>query len=107
MIRIRRRIVDRFFFMTLSWAGMAVTTSAIAADRPDVVVADFEGETYGGWKVEGDAFATGPARGTLPGQMAVSGFLGRGLVNSFVNGDGSTGTLTSPRFASNARISIS
>ena len=31
--------------------------------------------------------------------MAVSGFLGRGLVNSFVKGDGSTGTLTSPPFA--------
>ena len=30
--------------------------------------------------------------------MAVSGFLGRGLVNSFVKGDKSTGTLTSPPF---------
>ena len=39
-----------------------------------------------------------PGRGTLPGQMAVSGYLGRGLVNSFNGGDDATGTLTSPPF---------
>jgi len=66
---------------------------------PDLVVADFEGEDYGAWRVEGDAFGPGPARGTLPGQMVVSGFLGRGLVNTFYNGDNTTGTLISPPFA--------
>jgi fructan beta-fructosidase len=65
---------------------------------------DFEGETYGeGWTVEGTAFGSGPARGTLPGQMEVSGFLGRGLVNSFLGGDASTGTLTSPPFVISRR----
>jgi len=59
---------------------------------------DFDDEDYGDWQVEGTAFGTGPARGTLPGQMEVTGFLGAGLVNSFVGGDGSTGTLTSPAF---------
>jgi len=29
---------------------------------------------------------------------AVTGFVGKGLVNSFLGGDGATGTLTSPRF---------
>src|SRR5215831_18306000 len=66
--------------------------------RADVVVADFEGEDYGAWKVTGTAFGRGPAHGTLPGQMEVSGFQGRGLVNSFAGGDESTGTLTSPPF---------
>ncbi len=69
-----------------------------AAERPDVLLADFEGDTYGEWKAEGEAFGTAPARGTLPGQMPVSGFLGRGLVNSFRGGDRTTGTLTSPPF---------
>ena len=46
----------------------------------------------------GEAFGRGPARGTLPGQMAVSGYEGNGLVNSFLKGDGPTGTLTSPAF---------
>jgi len=76
--------------------AMLALPAAVAADRPDVVVADFEGDTYAGWVAEGEAFGKRPARGTLPGQLAVSGFLGRGLVNSFVGGDGSTGTLTSP-----------
>lgn len=64
-----------------------------------VVLADFEGGDYGAWKAEGDAFGRGPAQGTLPGQMDVTGFKGKGLVNSFLNGDGSTGVLTSPEFA--------
>ena len=66
--------------------------------RPDVVLADFEGETYGGWTASGEAFGAGPARGALPGQMGVSGFRGAGLVNSFHGGDGATGTLRSPEF---------
>ena len=69
-----------------------------AADRPDIVVADFEGKDYSGWVASGNAFGTRPALGTLPGQMSVSGFLGRGLVNSFTGGDATTGTLTSPAF---------
>lgn len=69
-----------------------------AADRPDIVVADFEGDTYGDWKTVGDAFGQGPAQGALPGQMALMGFLGKGLVNSFHGGDDSTGSLTSPAF---------
>jgi len=66
--------------------------------RPDAVIADFEGDDYGGWKAEGSAFGDRPARGTLPGQMEVSGYLGRGLVNSFAGGDDATGTLASPPF---------
>lgn len=64
----------------------------------DLLIADFEGATYGKWKVEGEAFGSGPARGTLEGQMTVSGFLGKGLVNSFYHGDATVGTLTSPPF---------
>ncbi|MEM8913297.1 MAG: sulfatase-like hydrolase/transferase [Planctomycetota bacterium] len=64
----------------------------------DIVIADFEGETYGEWIASGMAFGTKPASGTLPRQMKVSGFKGKGLVNSFVGGDDSTGTLTSPPF---------
>ncbi|MDY3552272.1 GH32 C-terminal domain-containing protein [Gemmata sp. JC717] len=74
-----------------------LTPAVRAEDRKDVLVADFEGRTYGaGWKTTGTAFGPGPAAGALPGQMSVSGFLGKGLVNSFLNGDDSTGTLTSP-----------
>jgi sucrose-6-phosphate hydrolase SacC (GH32 family) len=67
-----------------------------AAD--DILIADFEGTNYGNWKVTGEAFGPGPARGTLPNQMHVDGFKGKGLVNSYFKGDGTTGTLTSPEF---------
>lgn len=70
--------------------------AGVAAD--DIVIADFEGDDYGAWKAEGTAFGTGPARGNLPGQMAVGGYQGKGLVNSFKGGDGSTGKLSSPPF---------
>ena len=70
--------------------------SANAAE--DILIADFEGPDYGAWKTTGEAFGPGPARGTLPGQMQVDGFKGKGLVNSFYGGDKSTGTLTSPPF---------
>jgi fructan beta-fructosidase len=72
------------------------SASLVAAAAEDILIADFEGEDYGDWKVTGEAFGPGPAKGTLPGQMAVSGYKGKGLVNSFYKSDGSTGTLTSP-----------
>ena len=78
--------------------SLAVASAAQEATRPDVLIADFEGDDYGGWEASGEAFGTAPARGALPGQMPVEGYLGRGLVNSFRGGDDSTGTLTSPPF---------
>ncbi|MBL9137914.1 MAG: DUF4980 domain-containing protein [Verrucomicrobiales bacterium] len=79
----------------IAWAAVA-SIPLHAAD--DLVIADFEGSDYGTWTVVGEAFGSGPARGTLPGQMHVDGYQGRGLVNSFNKGDSTTGTLTSPEF---------
>ncbi|MDB6134870.1 MAG: sacC [Verrucomicrobiales bacterium] len=64
----------------------------------DVVFADFEGPDYGPWLVGGAAFGKAPAKGALPGQMAVEGFAGTGLVNSFAGGDNSRGTMSSSDF---------
>jgi fructan beta-fructosidase len=75
---------------------LLITAPALAAD--DLVVADFEQDSYGEWTVTGTAFGAGPARGTLPNQMQVEGFRGQGLVNSFAGGDTSVGSLTSPEF---------
>jgi non-lysosomal glucosylceramidase len=66
--------------------------------HPDVVFEDFE-NGYDKWTVEGTAFGTKPANGTLPDQQPVSGFVGKGLVNSYLNGDDSTGRLISKPFA--------
>lgn len=81
----------------LALAALLSPTLAFA-QAPDILIADFESGAYGNWKTEGEAFGLAPAAGTLPNQQAVSGFLGRGLVNSYRNGDGARGKLTSPGF---------
>lgn len=70
---------------------------AQATARPDVLFEDFEGG-YEKWTVQGKAFGTRPAHGTLPSQQHVSGFLGKGLVNTFLEGDDTTGRLISQPF---------
>ena len=62
------------------------------------VFADFEGKAYEGWMIDGPAFGDRPSRGTEPGQQRVTGFAGRGLVNTFQGGDGPQGTATSRTF---------
>jgi fructan beta-fructosidase len=86
------------FRSALVSVALVATLASRAVAAEDVVLADFEATTYGSWTVTGEAFGPGPARGSLPGQMAVNGFKGQGLVNSFFKGDDSTGTLTSPEF---------
>ncbi|HWD93328.1 MAG TPA: immunoglobulin domain-containing protein [Verrucomicrobiae bacterium] len=83
--------VERFYRATneSGWSASPTTSG---------VIADFEGATYGNWTVTGTAFGSGPAQGALSGQQPVSGYIGSGLVDSYLNGDGSTGTLTSPPF---------
>ena len=66
--------------------------------RPDILLTDFEGDDWGGWTVEGTAFGPGPARGALPGQAAVTGYLGDGYASSFHGGDPALGRLISPPF---------
>lgn len=85
--------------MTLNapWIALILAAGQLS-DGPDIILADFEQPTYGAWTSTGEAFGTQPARGALPHQMAVSGFLGKSLANSFVGGDAATGKLTSPQF---------
>ena len=74
-----------------------------AEARPPHILADFEGDDYGDWTVEGEAFGKGPARGTLPNQQQVSGFQGKGLVNTYLGGDRPHGRLVSPQFVIDRR----
>jgi hypothetical protein len=64
-------------------------------ERPPKVFADFEEADYGDWTAEGEAFGQRPAGGTLEGQQTVSGFQGKGLVNTFLGGDRPHGRLRS------------
>ncbi|MHC4625959.1 MAG: GH116 family glycosyl-hydrolase, partial [Planctomycetota bacterium] len=79
-------------------AERAPPPKQVEVPRARILLADFEGPDYGDWVVAGEAFGKAPARGTLAGQQRVSGFAGKGLVNTFLGGDGPVGTLTSPEF---------
>ncbi len=68
------------------------------------VFEDFERGNYDGWTVSGDGFGKAPPSGTLPGQQNVSGFAGRGLVNTFLPGDQPQGALTSKPFTIERRF---
>lgn len=85
-------------FTAIGEYAREIEARSAASTRPPVVFADFEGNDYGDWKVEGEAFGDSPARGTLEGQQSVSGFAGEGLVNTFLGGDAPTGRLISPEF---------
>ncbi len=82
--------------LLLMLLALALPTSVSADD--DILINNFEATDYGQWQVEGTAFGTGPAKGTLASQMQVTGYEGKGLVNSFLGGDRPTGKLTSPTF---------
>jgi len=69
------------------------------SSKSDIVIADFEGQTYGNWQVEGNAFGDGPSTKSAPGQQQIEGFKGKGFANSYNDqGDDARGTLTSPSF---------
>ncbi|MDA1016738.1 MAG: PSD1 and planctomycete cytochrome C domain-containing protein [Planctomycetota bacterium] len=64
----------------------------------DILFEDFEGASYDGWQIAGAAFGKAPAKGTFARQQPVSGFLGKGLVNTYQGSDGVQGTATSREF---------
>ncbi|GEM_PF-5682463 len=71
--------------MTFLLSAILSGTSLRAADYM-ILIADFEDKDYGEFKVSGKAFGEKPMRGTLPRQMSVSGFRGKWLTNSDLDG---------------------
>ena len=85
----------------IGFCFLALLIVSSQARGQDIVVADFESDSYGEWKVEGDAFGTGPTGGH---KLQVTGCRGRKFVNSFGTGDSATGAITSPPFQINRRF---
>ncbi len=97
----RRRVCLAFWFLATLSFFLTSGGIATAAAREPILIADFEGENYGEWRVTGDAFGERPASATVPGGMGpVFNYKGKSLVNSFASPkrDDSTGTLESPEF---------
>ncbi len=59
---------------------------------------DFESDDFGDWKLESGPFGGRPSHGTEASQQTVSGFLGGGLLNTYITYDEPQGALTSPEF---------
>ena len=74
-------------------ATINVTPVAYKPSPDDILLADFEAENSVEWKPTGTAFGPGVRRN------AVTGFMGKGLINTFLDGDKSIGALTSPPFS--------
>ena len=80
------------------------TTDPVDVPPPGTVLAGFNGGSYSGWTAQNDPsnpsgpWGSAPAAGTLPGQQAVTGQVGAGLVNGFHGGDLPVGTLESAPF---------
>ncbi|GAB4139639.1 glycoside hydrolase family 32 protein [Thermopirellula anaerolimosa] len=99
---IKRALICAVVVMLLTPIGVAGATAGQGPARDvgtqDIPIDDFERAEYAPWTVEGDAFGPGPAEGTLPNQMPVTGYRGKRLVNSYYGGDAPQGTLVSPPF---------
>ena len=63
----------------------------------DILIADFEGEDYGNWQVVGEAMGDGPSTADTH-KNRITGHLGNGFINTYLDGDRKTGELTSPPF---------
>lgn len=88
--------------------GVAFTsesTDGQAAPPAGTIFAGFDNGDYEGWTVSNEPgnwasgpWGTAPAAGALEGQSPVTGFVGSGLVNSFLDRDWAIGQLESPAF---------
>ncbi len=77
-------------------------TSSQGVDPDGMVFNDFETTDWGNWAATGDLAGAGPTTGAVNGQLPVTGFRGSRLLNTFLAGDGTTGTVTSPEFTINS-----
>lgn len=85
----RKSWITLFVLLALAWPARAAN---------DIEFADFEGESFGGWQTQGDAFGAGPVRDETIVQLEIQKQHGNGLASSEREGDRPTGTLTSPEF---------
>ncbi len=77
---------------------MDVVPQTSTIEKEETIFDDFENNNYNNWTVSGNAFDVRPVSGTLADQSPVSGFSGNYLINSFRNGDSTTGKMVSKEF---------
>jgi len=74
-----------------------VTPAVYTPAADDILIADFEGQDYGNWEVIGEAMGDRPSQAETHKNRA-TGYLGKGFINTHLDGDQKTGELISPPF---------
>ena len=83
-------------FSLLAWCGhLGLPFDSHAGD---IVIGNFTGTNYGVWRMTGTAFRLGPASGARLPQLEIENAPDNAAASSEMEGDGPTGTLTSPEF---------
>jgi fructan beta-fructosidase len=82
--------------------GLLVLTTCLGflgnCSAEDLGIGDFGKTNYADWKMTGTAFAPGPASGYLLAKLKIENSRDHVVASSEIEGDGPTGTLTSPEF---------
>ncbi len=89
-------MMKRKLFSSLTVLAVIIGVHSCSyVDQSTIIIADFDGNDFGDWVVEGSAFSSGPAGGEDEHHMLA--ILGTGFAASLEEGS-STGSLTSPSF---------
>ena len=86
------RISKRILILILLFFGIS------CSKRPNILINDFEGETFDNWLATRNAFSPAPPGRLWPLQARINGIRDSKAANSFHNGESSKGTLMSPKF---------
>ena len=76
----------------------AVVPGFCSDSGPDILIADFESDSFGDWEASDEAFSFGPARVDDPDGAEILGVQGKGYASSNLGGYRLEGALTSPSF---------
>ncbi len=68
------------------------------ANAGDIPIGQFGSTSYGDWTVTGTAFNSGPATNAQFDKLGIENTRDKQVASSAIDGDGPTGTLTSPKF---------
>jgi fructan beta-fructosidase len=93
MTKCLRRICGLSLLALCGHLGLPVSSRA-----DDIVVGNFTGTNYGEWRMTGTAFRLGPASGARLPKLEIENAPDNAAASSEMEGDGPTGTLTSPEF---------
>src|SRR5262245_40062563 len=77
---------------------VALSAIAITSWAEELTIGHFGRDDYGDWTAQGTAFRKGPAAGDLLNKLEIENAGEYAVASSEIEGDGPTGTLTSPPF---------